>query len=82
MTPTNKIEEMVRDFCSVTPNIKSEVRRRIYEALAEEKERVEKSVNDILDRYVVKKEPLCEQNSLILLIRAHLLSSLDKLTDK
>jgi len=40
MTPTEKIEEMVRDFCSVTPNIKSEVRRRIYEALAEEKARV------------------------------------------
>jgi len=40
MTPTKKIEEMVRDFCSVTPNIKSEVRRRIYEALAEEKARV------------------------------------------
>jgi len=40
MTPTEKIEEMVRDFCSVTPNIKSEVRRRIYEALAEEQARV------------------------------------------
>jgi len=45
MTDTQKIlEEMVRDFCSVTPNIKSEVRRRISEsiqqALAEERVRV------------------------------------------
>jgi len=45
MAYTQKIlEEMVRDFCSVTPNIKSEVRRRISEsiqqAIAEERVRV------------------------------------------
>ena len=48
------------------------------QALAEERARVRGSVNKTLDRYVVKKEPLCEQNSLILLIRTYLLSSLDK----
>ena len=48
----------------------------ITQALAEERERMRGSVNKTLDRYVVKKEPLCEQNSLILLIRTYLLSSL------
>jgi len=41
---TENIEEMVRDFCSVAPKSKSEVRRRISEsiaqAIAEERERV------------------------------------------
>ena len=37
---TEKIEEMVRDFCSVVPKSKSEVRQRIQQALAEERERV------------------------------------------
>jgi len=41
---TENIEEMVRDFCSVAPKSKSEVRQRIsesiHQALAEERERV------------------------------------------
>ncbi|MDZ4785403.1 MAG: hypothetical protein SGJ02_04935 [bacterium] len=40
MTSTEKIEEMVRDFCSVVPKSKSEVRQRIHQAIAEERERV------------------------------------------
>jgi len=44
MTNTEKIDEMVRDFCSVAPKSKSEVRQRIsesiHQALAEERERV------------------------------------------
>jgi len=51
------------------------------QALAEERARVRGSVNKTLDRYVVKKEPLCEQNSLILLIRTYLLSSLPLLAN-
>jgi len=51
MTSTDKIDEMVRDFCSIIPKTKSEVRQRILEsitqALAEERERVE----NILDKY-------------------------------
>jgi len=35
MTYTEKIEEMVRDFCSVAPKSKSEVRRRISESIAQ-----------------------------------------------
>ena len=39
MTNTEKIEEMVRDFCSVVPKSKSEVRQRIQQALAEDREK-------------------------------------------
>ena len=53
------------------------VKDLINQVVAGERKRMVKYVNKTLDRYVVKKEPLCEQNSLILLIRAHLLSSLD-----
>jgi len=69
--------------CSCHPVLAKGEISAIAQAIAEERERVVKHVNKTLDRYVVKKEPLCEQNSLILLIRAHILSSLDKpLTDK
>ena len=44
MISTDKIDEMVRDFCSVVPKSKSEVRQRIvksiHQTLAEEKERI------------------------------------------
>ena len=44
MTSTDKIDEMVRDFCSVVPKSKSEVRQRIvksiHQALAEERDRL------------------------------------------
>jgi len=43
MTYTDKIDEMVRDFCSIIPKSKSEVRQRIVEsihqAIAEERVR-------------------------------------------
>jgi len=48
MTYTEKIDEMVRDFCSVAPKSKSEVRQRISESIhqakAEERERVHRLV--------------------------------------
>ena len=63
--------------------IKSFLAESIHQAVAEERARVVKSVNNTLDRYVIKKEPCCEQNSLILLIRAYLLASIkEPLTDK
>jgi len=44
MTNIEKIDEMVRDFCSVAPKSKSEVRQRIsesiHQAIAEERQRV------------------------------------------
>ena len=53
MTNTENIEEMVRDFCSVAPKSKSEVRQRISEsiaqALAEERERVGSLIQEIID---------------------------------
>ena len=63
--------ELEKDFLSTS----------IHQVLAEERVRVRGSVNKTLDRYVVKKEPLCEQNSLILLIRTYLLSSLPLLAN-
>ena len=33
MTSTDKIDEMVRDFCSVVPKSKSEVRQRIVKSI-------------------------------------------------
>ena len=40
VSKTEKIEEMVRDFCSVVPKSKSEVRQRIQQAIVEERARV------------------------------------------
>jgi len=52
MTNTENIEEMVRDFCSVAPKSKSEVRQRISEsitqAIAEERERVNVIIQNML----------------------------------
>ena len=90
-----KIEEMVRDFCSVVPKSKSEVRRRISESIAQtianERERLRGEIEERLNNL-----PKFGHNSLgtgemgtnliHLLVRVSdvqgLLSSLDKLTDK
>ena len=52
MTNTENIEEMVRDFCSVAPKSKSEVRQRISEsiaqAIAEERVRVNVIIQNML----------------------------------
>ena len=91
MTPTKKMLEAFDEkfpnlgatdpkegWYDAKPEVKSFLTSSIAQALAEEKKRMVKHVNKTLNRYVVKKEPLCEQNSLILLIRSHLLASLDK----
>ena len=83
MTNTENIEEMVRDFCSVAPKSKSEVRQRIQQAIAEDRARVE----NILDKYYAYRQedgsythdP--QGNQLIDIIRTELLASLDNLTD-
>jgi len=54
MTNTEKIEEMVRDFCSVVPKSKSEVRQRIHQALAEDRERVVGMIKKNRDKYCKK----------------------------
>ena len=70
--------EMIKNGWEITIDFRAFLISKITQAVAEEKKRMVKHVNKTLNRYVVKKEPLCEQNSLILLIRSHLLASLDK----
>ena len=52
MTYTENIDEMVRDFCSVAPKSKSEVRQRISDlitqALAEDRERLNVIIQNLL----------------------------------
>jgi len=74
MTYTDKIDEMVRDFCSIIPKSKSEVRQRIVEsinqAVAEERKRVvrearqtlKKEDSDIVERVIASLDkPLTEK---------------------
>jgi len=44
MTSTEKIDEMVRDFCSVAPKSKSEVRQRISQAIKEAEQSLIKQI--------------------------------------
>lgn len=60
-TPTThdieKVDEMVRDFCSVVPKTKSEVRRRIESLVAHTKEEV---IREVLEMCEKAKEPKME----------------------
>jgi len=70
-----KIEEMVRDFCSVVPKSKSEVRQRIHQAIAEERERVLVDYTEFLLKYgYVDSDVYAEEPEAV----ERYLSSLDK----
>ncbi len=59
MTTTEQnIEEMVRDFCSVTPKAKSEVRRRISEAIHQ----AEQEMNDTINEKVADERDKAEKH--------------------
>ena len=66
MTNTENIEEMVRDFCSVAPKSKSEVRQRISEsiaqAIAEDRVRVMGEIEIMYEKKWIIHERGCIEN--------------------
>jgi len=93
MTYTEKIDEMVRDFCSVAPKSKSEVRQRIsesiHQAIAEERERVVELIKSrkpneyAVRQYKTMEARTWDEKNLVIEALDDLLASLDKpLIDK